>query len=52
MTHNEMVRRVVEARMNRMNRQQRLKALRNYMITDYGGCDMEELFEFYQEYAG
>ena len=50
--HNEMVRRVVEARMNRMNRQQIFKALRNYMITDYGECDMEELFEFYQEYAG
>ncbi len=51
MTHNEMVRRVVEARMNRMNREQCRKALRNYMITDYGECDMEELFEFYQQYA-
>ena len=52
MTHNEMVRRVVEAHMNRMNIQQSLKALRNYMMEDYGGCDMEELHEFYQEYAG
>ena len=52
MTHNEMVRRVVEAHMNRMNIQQSLKALRNYMMEDYGGCDMEELFEFYQQYTG
>jgi len=50
--HNELLRRVVEARLNRMNREKRLKALRNYMMADYGGCDMEELFEFYQQYAG
>ena len=47
-----MVRYVVEARLNRMNRQQCLKALRSYMMADYGGCDMEELHEFYQQYAG
>ncbi len=50
--HNELLRRVVEARMNRMNREQCRKALRNYMMADYGECDMEELFEFYQQYAG
>ena len=52
MTHREMTKRVVEAHMNRMNIQQSLKALRNYMMEDYGGCDMEELFEFYQQYTG
>jgi len=49
--HNELLRRVVEARMNRMNIQQSLKALRNYMMGDYGGCDMEELQDFYKTYT-
>ena len=52
MTHNELLRRVVEARMNRMSIDQKLKGLRAYMMEDYGGCDMEELFEFYQQYTG
>tara|TARA_R100000084_G_scaffold6016_1_gene2271 strand:+ start:188 stop:298 length:111 start_codon:yes stop_codon:yes gene_type:complete len=34
-----------------MNIQQRLKALRNYMMDDYGECDMEELFDFYKTYT-
>jgi len=51
MTHNELLRRVVKARMNRMNIQQSLKALRNYMMDDYGGCDMEELEDFYKTYT-
>ncbi len=34
--------------MNRMNIQQSLKALRCYMMDDYGDCDMEELEAFYK----
>ncbi len=49
MTHNEMLRRVVEARMNRMSTDQKLKGLRAYMMADYGGLDMEELQEFYED---
>ena len=49
MTHNELLRRVVDARMNRMSIQQSLKALRNYMMADFGGLDMEELQEFYED---
>ena len=51
MTHNELLRRVVEARMNRMSIDQKLKGLRAYMMDDYGGCDMEELFDFYKTYT-
>ena len=51
MTHNELLRRVVEAHMNRMNIQQSLKALRCYMMEDYGGCDMEELEDFYKTHT-
>tara|TARA_R100000734_G_C3231088_1_gene39081 strand:- start:191 stop:331 length:141 start_codon:yes stop_codon:yes gene_type:complete len=32
-----------------MNIQQSLKALRNYMMADFGGLDMEELQEFYED---
>ena len=49
MTHNEMLRRVVEARMNRMSTDQKLDVLRAYMMADYGGLDMEELQEFYED---
>ena len=44
-----MLRRVVEARMNRMSTDQKLKGLRAYMMADYGGLDMEELQEFYED---
>ena len=52
MTYNELLRRVVEAHMNRMNIQQSLKALRCYMMEDYGGCDMEELEAHYKRHTG
>jgi len=51
MTYNELLRRVVEAHMNRMNIQQSLKALRCYMMEDYGGCDMEELEDHYKRHT-
>jgi len=37
--------------MKRMSIQQSLKALRCYMMEDYGGCYREELEEFYEQYA-
>jgi hypothetical protein len=51
MTHNELLRRVVKAHMDRMNIQQSLKALQCYMMEDYGGCDMEELEDFYKKHT-
>ena len=37
--------------MNRMNIQQYHKDIRCYMMEDYGGCDMEELFDFYKTHT-
>lgn len=51
MSHNEMVRRVVDARMESMSAEQKLKALRSYMTYDYKQCYTEELEEFYKKYT-
>lgn len=51
MTHNEMTRRVVDARLESMSAEQKLKALRSYMMDDYGQCYTEELEDFYKQYT-